>query len=450
MKALSLRGRVVLASTYVLVLGFVVIGITINVLLTNRLDADADAVLQARAEAQLATVGLEGGKVVVSEAIQDEVLDREAWVFAKGRATARPAVAAAVDRAAFALAGARSSVTRNVAGEVRLRAEPAYAADGRTQIATVVVGVSLAPYEQSERIARLGTIALGVFVVLAGALIAWRAVAAGLRPVARMARDAGTYGEHDLTQRFDLGPPRDELTTLAATLDGLLDRLEASLRREQRLTAEIAHELRTPLSGIRAEAELGMRPSRSAEDRRQSLAIVVAQADRMSSAIDTLLRAARHLGPEAATCDPQEAIAAAVQANAAAAEQRNVTVTVEVPGEPRRIGADIGFVAQLLNPLLENAVRHAATAVWVTAVAPGEHMIEIRVRDDGQGIAAADVAKVFEPGWQTSGGGSGMGLGLALARRLARSLGGEVRVDVAEPGANLVVELPVVAATPTS
>ena len=262
MRSLPLRARVVLASVYVLALGVVAIGITINVLLTNSLDADADAVLRARADAQLATVDLRGGTVVVSEGAQDEALDREAWVFAGGKAIARPPAPPAVDRAAAGLAGARPGTTVDVGGEVRLLAEPAYGADGRTRIATVVVGVSLGPYEKSERIARLGTVGLGAFIVLAGALVAWRAVGAGLRPVERMARQAAAYGEHDLSQRFDLGPPRDELTTL----DGLLDRLEAGLRREQRLTAEIAHELRTPLSGIRAEAELGMAAGRSAAD----------------------------------------------------------------------------------------------------------------------------------------------------------------------------------------
>lgn len=443
MRSLPLRARVVLASVYVLALGVVAIGITINVLLTNSLDADADAVLRARADAQLATVDLRGGTVVVSEGAQDEALDREAWVFAGGRAIARPPAPPAVDRAAARLAGARPGTTVDVGGEVRLLAEPAYGADGRTRIATVVVGVSLGPYEKSERIARLGTVVLGAFVVLAGALVAWRAVGAGLRPVERMARQAAAYGEHDLSQRFDLGPPRDELTTLAATLDGLLDRLEAGLRREQRLTAEIAHELRTPLSGIRAEAELGMAAGRSAEDPRESLATIVAEVDRMSSTIDALLRAARGLGPDAATCDLAQAVTAAVQANAATGKDQGVAISVEEPFHSCRVAADAAFVTQLLNPLLENAVRHATTTACITAAAAGDQMVRVRISDDGPGIPAQDVSEIFEPGWQTSGG-SGAGLGLALARRLARSLGGEVRVARPDRGAELVVELPVV------
>jgi signal transduction histidine kinase len=268
-------------------------------------------------------------------------------------------------------------------------------------------------------------------------------------PVLTMARQAAGYGHHDLSRRFDLGPPRDELTTLAATLDGLLDRLEASLGREQRLTAEIAHELRTPLSGIRAEAELAMQPSRSDKDTREALATVVAEADRMSAAIDALLRGARQLGPDTATCDLADAVVAAVEANAGAASDRGVAVALEDPFRSCRIGAEAAFVAQLLNPLLENAVRHASTEVRVSAVAAGDHRVQVHVQDDGPGIRTEDAERVFEPGWQTSGG-SGSGLGLALARRLTRSLGGEVRVGRTDQGAELVVELPVVVATSSS
>lgn len=449
MSRLGLRARVVLGSILILALGVTVIGVGINVLLTKRLDADANSVLRARADAQRATVDLNGGRVVVNEGTQDEALDREAWVFAGGKVVARPSAPADVDRAAAELADAGEGATRDIPGEVRLRAEPAFAADGRTQIATVVVAVSLDPYEQSERLARLGTLLLGAFVVLAGGLVAWRGVAAGLRPMARMAHQAASYSEHDLSRRFDLGPPRDELTTLAATLDGLLDRLQASLRHEQRLTAEIAHELRTPLSGIRAMAELGMQPNQSTEARRESLATVLAEADRATAAMAALLRAARNSGAETATSDLGEAVTAAVQANAAAASARGISVVVADSLPPCLLGAETAFVAQSLNPLLDNAIRHATTTVRISAVAVGAHKVELRVRDDGPGIASEDAAKAFDPGWQTPGG-SGAGLGLALARRLVRSLGGEVYTGNASQGAELVVELPVVTETPAA
>jgi len=444
MRRLGLRSRVVLAAVFVLANGVVIIGVTINVLLTDRLTSDAEAVLRARADAQLTTVQLQGGRVIVREGTPDEALDREAWVFASGgRAIARPTASADVQRAAQSLAAARSTTLRNVPGrEVRLLAEPARTPDGRRQFATVVVGITLAPYEQTERIARLGTILLGLFVVLSGSLIAWRSIAAGLRPVAEMAQRAEDYGAHDLSARFDLGPPRDELTTLAATLDGLLGRLEASLRHEQRLSAEIAHELRTPLSGIRGAAELGLLGDPSPAVR-EALETVIASADRMDGVIAALLNAARDRQAADASCTIGEALQQAVDALRPAAAENEVSISVTLGDAGLRVGAEALVISQALNPLLENAIRHARSHVGVEA-RRGGRFVTVTVQDDGPGIAPADAETIFQPGWQTAGG-SGAGLGLALARRLASSLGGSVRSQPSALGARVVLELPLIA-----
>src|SRR6185312_2617077 len=95
-------------------------------------------------------------------------------------------------------------------------------------------------------------------VLLAGGLATRSALDGALRPVAEMTSRAEDWGAHDLDRRFDLGPPRDELTGLAATLDGLLARIAASRRHEQRFASEVAHELRTPLAVLRGRAELAL------------------------------------------------------------------------------------------------------------------------------------------------------------------------------------------------
>jgi signal transduction histidine kinase len=326
---------------------------------------------------------------------------------------------------------------------VRLLAKPALTPDPHRQFATVVVGITLTPYEETERIARLGTILLGLFVIASGVWIAWRSIAAGLRPVAEMARLAEDYGEHNLSARFDLGPPRDELTSLAATLDGLLGRLEASLRHEQRLSAEIAHELRTPLSGVRAVAELGLleRPSPAL---REVLDTVIASADRMDGVISALVGAARNRRSADASCSIAETVEEAVEALAAVAAEGRIKMTVAPGDAGLLVGADALVVTQAVNPLLENAIRHAASKVDVR-VEQGAHVVRVTVQDDGAGIAQQDADAIFQPGWQTAGG-SGAGLGLALARRLASSLGGSVRAQPSELGGCLELELPLITA----
>ena len=150
---------------------------------------------------------------------------------------------------------------------VRLRAEPART--GGERIGTVVVGrVARGPYEHTEHLALHRACSLLDACILAlGVLVARRVVGKALQPVADMTAQAADWSEHDLDRRFDLGPPRDELTALSATLDRLLARIESSLRHEQRFSAEMAHELRTPLSVVRGEAELALpRPGGSAGD----------------------------------------------------------------------------------------------------------------------------------------------------------------------------------------
>ena len=108
-----------------------------------------------------------------------------------------------------------------------------------------------------------------------------------------MTEDAAAWSEHDLDRRFELGDPYDELTRLAATLDALLDRLAASMRHEQRLTAELSHELRTPLARISAEAELALSRPRTGDDYRAGMEAIGRSAEQMTRTIDALMAAAR-------------------------------------------------------------------------------------------------------------------------------------------------------------
>src|SRR5204862_3054121 len=105
--------------------------------------------------------------------------------------------------------------------------------------------------------------------------------------------DAQAWTEHDLDHRFDVGEPHDELTHLAATFDRMLSRLAASLRREQRFSAELSHELRTPLSAIAAEAELALRRDRTPEAYRDALTEIGRRARQLERTMETLLTAAR-------------------------------------------------------------------------------------------------------------------------------------------------------------
>src|SRR5689334_21280211 len=379
----------------------------------------------------MATLRVAGDRLVRRDGPGDAALDADAWIFdAHGGAIERSPAPAAVSRAVEALARVRRPTRTEAGDDVRLLARPV----GRAGV--VVVGLSMEPYEHTEQLAVVGTVVLDVFVLLAGALLARRAVGTALRPVADMTARAAEWSEHDLHRRFALGPPRDELTALAATLDGLLGRIDAALRHEQRLSAEMAHELRTPLSGVRGEAELALATGHTTGELRAALESVLAATDRMAAVIDTLLAAARSDGGRGSS----DAVAAAhsvvaVVRPAAAAHHRRVDVRAATAPVTARVAEEV--IAGALHPLLENALRHAAHAVEVT-VGRNDGTVVIAVTDDGSGIARDDAERIFEPGVS---GGDGAGLGLPLARRLARAAGGDV-VAVAQRGGRVELRLP--------
>jgi two-component system, OmpR family, sensor kinase len=428
---LSLRNRVTLSTIAVLGAGLFIISVAFNLLLADQLSADASSVLANRADAVAATLDTRTGRLSLREAPDDAALDEHAWVFDRqGHALERSPATPKVARAVRSLMHVTRPTELAATEHIRLLGRPI------GQAGVAVVGVSLDPYRHTERIAAFGTGALSLFVLLAGVLLARRAVRAALRPVADMTARAAEWSEHDLHRRFALGAPVDELTALAATLDGLLGRLDAALRHEQRFSAEMAHELRTPLAGVRGEVELALRANRSDADRRRALEAVLAGTDRMANVVDTLLAAARSDGVSGSS-DAVAATRSVERLVRPAAEAHRRRLVVRAPDQPLTVGTSEEVVTGALHPLLENAVRHAEHAVEVD-LARADGSVVIAVTDDGAGIAPDDAERIFEPGISDTGGA---GLGLPLARRLARAAGGDV-VAIPQAGGRVELRLP--------
>ncbi len=432
---MSLRARLVRSSLLTLAVGLGALLVAGNVLLAVRVRSETSGLLRARADAQLAALLVTRERVRVRDSPNDKVLDRQSWVFDGSRVVERPAgVSAPLDRAAIALGRAGRAAERDGPGEMRLRAAPAVAPGERSPTGAVVVGLSVASVERLQQEVLLGSLVFAALVLLAGGLATRGAVDGALRPVARMTASAESWGASDLDQRFALGPPHDELTALAATLDGLLARIAASRRHEQRFASEVAHELRTPISGLRARAELalGALGADAGAEREAALRGVVAGAARLDVTIDALLAVAR------SELDPA---AGAVDLVAVAREFEHVEV-ISPSALPAAEG-DRDVVHRALSPLVDNARRHARSRVALELSA-SDGRVRVAVRDDGPGADPALGERAFEPGVRGAGTSErSAGLGLALARRLARSCGGDV-VAGSGPGGCFVLELPAV------
>jgi signal transduction histidine kinase len=308
----------------------------------------------------------------------------------------------------------------------------------------VVATVSLLPYRHSRQIVLIASLVLSLITLVAVGFVAHALVGRALRPVGEMTAQAADWSEHDLDRRFAMGPPQDELTGLAHTLDGLLGRLSAALRHEKQLTAELAHELRTPLAQIRAETELALARERPVSELHEALEGVLRYTDRMTSVVNTLMAAAEsQADPHVGTIDAREAAEAAIAACADSASEHGVALTPEAGGEPIEVDADPELTVALLVPLITNAIRYGRSNVRVAVSRDGEQ-VAFRISDDGPGLEPDELDSVFEPGvrGRAANGEPGAGLGLTLARRLARVAGGDVVVEDAVAGGTFVARLP--------
>jgi two-component system OmpR family sensor kinase len=438
----GLRSRLLVVVVAGSALTLAVLTAGFNLVLRDRLDHDASNLLRARSEARLTTLGVVRGRIAEREAPDDAAADSQTWIYQGRRAIERPRSSTANQRAADALASAPQGFRDVPATDARLYGVPVV--DRGRRLGTLVEAISLAPYEGSARTALIASLVFAVAALVAVALAANWAIRGALRPVARMTRAAADWGEHDLDRRFALGEPHDELTRLASTFDHLLDRLAASLRREQRFSAELSHELRTPLANLAAEAELALRRERSPDDYRESLLAVRHSAEQMSRTLEALIGAARaESGASRGTSDAEQAARRAIAASAGRPGD-GIAVEVAPPPRPLRVGADPEIVERMLVPLIENGRRHARSAVSVAVQAGNGAGASFVVADDGPGVRPEDRERIFEPGVSLAApeDHAGAGLGLALARRLARAAGGDVEALPSDRGARFRVRLP--------
>jgi signal transduction histidine kinase len=422
----TLRGRLV-AGTVLVALVVVAILVALSQLFLARASAnDSRALARARAAGVAATVRSRAGHLVVLEGVTD-VLDRTAWVFDDDGHLLDGSLPSDLVAPSTQLArGGRTAYWTS--GHRLLYAEPIAIAG---QHAVVVATVDRTPYERSESRTLWAMIALGALTVALAGVVAREVARRSLAVVRRMSLNADAWQEHDLDRRFDLGPPRDEISALGQTLDRMLDRIGAVLAAERRLTDEIAHELRNPLMVVRGEAQLTQLSGGGL--RRDAAEAIIEAADRMEGAIRTLLDAARARDLGEGRC----ALAPAVRRAA------HPDVAVEVP-EGLAVAVPEALLRAIVGPLLDNARRYARSSVTVRAEASGA-VVELRVLDDGPGIPPDDLEAVFQPGWSRGGG---HGLGLAVVRRLAGAAGVDVRA-VGTGHGEFVVVLPSAATTGT-
>lgn len=259
----------------------------------------------------------------------------------------------------------------------------------------------------------------------------------GLRPLNSIASEIAAINEENLAARVGARPVPAELAPIKNRLNELLSRLETSFARERKFNADVAHELRTPLAGMRSTIEVALARNRDSSEYREALAECLQIAGGMQAVVGNLLMLTRL---DAGQTDlNSEAIPLAELVNSSwrpfsdRALDRGITFDNGV-GPDVTLQSDRASLTTVLSNVLGNAVEYADDGgrIWVTA-RHADDSIEIAVSNTGCHLAAEQVSQVFNCFWRAdpsrSDTGAHFGLGLALVRRLAETLGG--RADAA-------------------
>lgn len=329
-------------------------------------------------------------------------------------------------------------------GRFRLVTRPA---DGPEGEGVVAVAGPLDDIDESVGLlARSLTVALPAATLLLAALV-WWLVGRTLRPVEAVRREAAAIDGAAPERRVPVPPGDDEIARLARTLNGMLDRIEAAGRRQQRFVADASHELRSPLARMRTELEVDLAHPAGADPAATNRS-VLEETIGMQALVDELLVLARlDAGPRAATgarrpVDLDEVVAREVQR---ARLDGRVTVDATAVGAVQ-VDGDAAHLGRALGNVVDNAVRHARSRVTVT-LGERDGRGVLAVADDGPGIPDDRRHEVFERFTRLDGARSpsagGTGLGLAIAREIVVGHGGTIEVDPDHrPGARLVISLP--------
>lgn len=314
-------------------------------------------------------------------------------------------------------------------------AAAAVGGSGQTDTVQIAIDVSqqealLARYRQ-----RFWAILLGTLAIFP--LVGYEIASRGIRPVREMATTARHISSTNLHERIQPEGYPSELASLAATFNEMLDRLEESFERISKFSADIAHDLRTPVNNIRGEAEVALARARTVDEYREVLGSCLEEAVRLSDLIGDLLFLARAESPLAhlhrESINVGELLSGIREYYEAPAADRGVSLSTVVPNEPVIAQLDRTLLQRAVGNLVSNALAHTPAGKSVVLGASVEPAaVRIEVSDSGVGIPAEALPRVFDRFFRVdesrSQASGGTGLGLAIVQSIVLLHGGNVEI----------------------
>lgn len=445
----SLRARLTVTYVVALTLGLVIFAAFSLTVIEQVLISTLDARLATSARAFLASLSVEDGRVDVDYTMRRRL-----------RSILSPLQnGAIVQRGGTVLMQSGAIPPEVVRIATAVPADGGYAgvrADG-TPLRILVAAVPDAPdtivvlwrpidfitdYRRTGLIVFGATILAIVLTVFGiGSLIAGR----GLKPLRQLADVAAEIEARDLSRRLTT-PMRDrEIAQLCAAFNRMLDRLEFAFEQQRRFTADASHELRGPLAVIRAEVDLSLRRTRSAQSYREAMSSIQAEIVHLEALIDTLMMIAR---AEAGFFEAQDVDVSILALRAA---DRMMRFAAAKGGAIRSEIADGSIAAvdpvqfeRILVALLHNAIKFGREngVIELTVQREGGDVVVV-IRDDGAGFSEEEQSHAFDRFWCGSSECGGSGLGLTIAKAAIERWNGRIRIaNATRGGGEISIRLP--------
>jgi two-component system, OmpR family, heavy metal sensor histidine kinase CusS len=317
----------------------------------------------------------------------------------------------------------------------------------------------------SQKEAFLARFRLGFWMIILGTLailpvVGYQIARQGIRPVEEMASTARRISSTHLGERISTEGYPYELASLAGTFNQMLDRLEDSFDRISKFSADIAHDLRTPVNNIRGEAEVALARARTIDEYRSALESSLEEAVRLSDLISNLLFLARtesplmHLHRE--PIDVAELLDGVQEYYEASAAESGVSLRTSFGDVPVIAELDRTLIQRAVGNLVSNAVAHTPSGGSIVMATSSEiAVVRIEVADTGIGIPPDALPRVFDRFFRVdpsrSQASGGTGLGLAIVQGITMLHGGKVEI-FSEPGkgTRVILSIPALAPAPAN
>ena len=324
------------------------------------------------------------------------------------------------------------------------------------RVYTVEMGIAADDAVETLELFRSYLLMFAPMLLLVAAGVGYWMSRRALSPVDALVRTARAVSGTSLDSRLQRLNTGDELQRLSDTLNDMLDRIEAAFLRISQFTADASHELRTPVSLIRTEAELALRRSRGEAEYQESLRHILLEAERTTALIEQLLSLARaDSGRETVNLQPLnwgQMLGSVVDGWRQVAAMRSMQLSARIDAQSVFVMGDEALLRRLADILLDNAFKYTPPPGSVHLLLEQQAQSAVMmVQDSGVGIAEEDQNKIFERFYRVDKARSraqgGTGLGLAIAQWIVAQHHGSIAVE-SRPGegATFRVQLPLIAA----